>query len=960
LHKHQWEVQLLIATANQPTHSSSAPWHTLDTDGVADSLGIVPEQGLADTETQRRLSEYGPNELVERGLKSPWRILWEQLTAVMMLVLVVAAAIKALSGDYLDAVAILAIVALNAVLGFVQEYRAERAMAALKQLAAPLVRVRRAGRVQEIAARELVPGDIILLEAGSAVPADARVIESVNLRLQEAALTGESQPVEKSAHALHDADMPIGDQRNMLFLGTAVTYGRGTAMVVATGMRTQLGRIAELIQAVESGPTPLQKRIKQLGVVLGLGVLGIIAISLVLAAVRGQDLWATFLDGVVIAVAAIPEGLPAVMTITLALGAQRMLKRRALIRKLPAVETLGSVTVICSDKTGTLTQNKMTVTILDIADQIVDLQAWTVKGQPILHGDDMPEKLRDADHRLLLTASVLCNDALIQPDQTRPGAGAFTTIGDPTEAALLVAGGHFGLWKDDLEHMLPRVAEAPFTSERKRMTTVHRRPTTDPSMLLRAGDRPLPNGRAPDVSMVDAWWSVVETSYVAFTKGSVDGLLDISDRVWVNGRDQPLDPAWRTRIEASNSQLAAQGLRVLGVAVRSLDQIPPVARLEAELERGLIFVGLIGMIDPPRPEVKEAIAVATTAGIRTVMITGDHPLTAQQIARELGIVPPGGGRVLTGQELARLSEAELEQIVEHVSVYARVAPEQKLNLVHALQRRGHVVAMTGDGVNDAPALRKADIGVAMGITGTDVSKEAANMVILDDNFATIKNAVEEGRTIYDNVRKFVKYIVTSNSAEVTVMFTAQLLGMGLPLSTLQILWMNLVTDGVPGLALGLEPTERDTMRRKPFAPNESIFSRGIGWHIGIFGLLLAAVAFGVGYWAWANQLRDATGSALAWGTMVFMTLTLAQLGHALAVRSNRESLFRIGLRTNPLLLGAVLITLLLQLLVIYLPPLQILFGTVPLTINQLLICLGASTIVFWGVEIEKWLLRRRA
>jgi P-type Ca2+ transporter type 2C len=952
----------VIATANGSTQNTSAPWHTLDTDGVIDSLGVAPERGLTEAEAERRLGEHGPNELVERGLKSLWRILWEQITAVMMLVLVVAAAIKALSGDYLDAGAILAIVALNAALGFAQEYRAERAMAALKKLAAPLVRVRRAGRVQEIAARELVPGDIILLEAGSAVPADARVVESVNLRVQEAALTGESQPVEKSAHALTNADMPLGDQHNMLFLGTAVTYGRGAGVVVATGMQTQLGRIAELIQGVESGPTPLQKRIKQLGVMLGLGVLVIIAISLVLAAVRGQDLWVTFLDGVVIAVAAIPEGLPAVMTITLALGAQRMLKRRALIRKLPAVEALGSVTVICSDKTGTLTQNQMTVTILDVAGHTVDLQEWTTNGQPVLHGDDVSGQLRDADHRLLLTASVLCNDALIQPDETRPGAGAFTTVGDPTEGALLVAGGHFGLWKGDLEQALPRVAEAPFTSERKRMTTVHqvgrqgqgvRNREHNMITALLASSSHMHNGRqAPDAQPL-------VPGFVAFMKGSVDGLLAISSQVWANGRTEPLDAAWQARIEAANSRLAGQGLRVLGVAFRLLEQIPATASLEDELERELIFVGLIGMIDPPRPEVKEAVEVVAAAGIRTVMITGDHPLTAQQIARELRIAPAEGGRVLTGQDLAQLTVEELEQVVEDVAVYARVAPEQKLNIVQALQRRGHVVAMTGDGVNDAPALRQADIGVAMGITGTDVSKEAANMVILDDNFATIKNAVEEGRTIYDNVRKFVKYIVTSNSAEVAVMFTAQLLGMGLPLSTLQILWMNLVTDGVPGLALGLEPTERDTMRRKPFAPNESIFSRGIGRHIGIFGLLLAVVSFAVGYWAWVNQVRDATGTALAWGTMVFMTLTLAQLGHALAVRSNRESLFRIGLRTNPLLLGAVLVTLFLQLLVVYLPPLQGLFGTVPLTIEQLLICLGASTIVFWGVEIEKWLLRRR-
>lgn len=752
--------------------------------------------------------------------------------------------------------------------------------------------------------------------------------------MQEAALTGESHPVEKSLTPIADAQAPLGDRTNMLYLGTTVTYGRGTAVVTEVGMQTELGRIAELIQQVVPEPTPLQKRVKQLGITLALASIAIVALVFGLGLLHGQAIGPLFLAGVAIAVAAMPEGLPAVLTITLALGAQRMLQRRALIRKLPAVETLGSVTTICSDKTGTLTENRMQVKILDVAGHTIDMTERLHKGLPALGAQVSSEPLQDPNHLLLLATGVLCNDAVLRPD----GAdnGGYTTLGDPTEGALLVAAAHFGLWKADLDAHLLRVSEVPFSSERKLMSTVHRVPS--------------PLDDTETASPLDQMLQSYATPFVVYTKGAVDSLLSVSAQACHGSVCTPITAEVRANILTASEQLAQEGLRVLGLAFRPLAALPEAGAVE-DVEQALTFIGMVGMMDPPRPEVKTAVLTCQDAGIRPVMITGDHPLTARQIARELHIATPDNDRVLTGVDLAAMSDQELAQTVEQVSVYARVAPEHKLRIVDALQQRGHVVAMTGDGVNDAPALRKSDIGVAMGITGTDVAKEAAHMVIIDDNFSTIVQAVEEGRTIYDNVRKFVKYIVTSNFGEVITMVLSQRFAMPLPMTTLQILWMNLVTDGVPGLALGLEPTEPNTMQRAPFKPGESIFSRGIGRHILIMGPLLALVAFGVGFWAY-------TQNNPAWGTMVFMTLTLSQLGHALAIRSHRDSLFRIGLRSNPLLLGAVGITLLLQLGVVYIPACQTLFNTVPLSVADLALCLLLSTVVFWAVELEKWWLRR--
>lgn len=933
----------IIQGNTKSTAPTKAAWHTQEATLILDQLNVEMEIGLSDQDVSERLKQYGANELIERGIKSPWVILREQLTNPLVLLLIFAALVSALLGKADSVIAISAIVVLNAVLGVVQEYRAEQAMAALKKMAAPMVRVRRNGRILEIAALELVPGDIIFVEAGSIVPADARLIESANIRVQEASLTGESQPVDKLPQTLRDEDAPLGDRHNMLFLGTAVTYGRGTAVVVETGMNTQLGRIAELIQTVDSEKTPLQKRMDELGGVLIKTALVVMGIAFAVGLIAGQSLENVLLNAVAIAVAVVPEGLPAVVTVALALGAQRMLKRRALIRKLPAVETLGSVTTICSDKTGTLTENRMTVTVVDVAGHTVEIDEVLQGGMPALMSrDGSGAASPNATQLILLADGALCNDAVLEHDADDPNR--YTTIGDPTEGALVVAAARFGLLKPHLEQVFPRVGEVPFDSDRKRMTTVHRLADDTYTSLNEAEQ------------YLTGVLNLRNNAYVVFTKGAVDRLLDVSCYVWVDGQVVPMTPDLQRRIENANNSLAQKGLRVLGVTYRILDRLP--ARWnEAELENDLIFVGMVGIIDPPRQEVKEAVRICKVAGIRPVMITGDHPLTAYAIARDLGIVNEDG-RVLTGHDLNQMTQAELEAQVEHVSVYARVSPEHKLNIVQALQNKGHVTAMTGDGVNDAPALKRSDIGVAMGITGTAVSKEASDVVILDDNFATIVSAVEEGRTIYDNVRRFVKYLLASNTGELIVLLATQLVaGMTIPLTTLQILWMNLITDGIPALALGVEKGEPGAMQRAPYAPNESLFGRGLGRHILLIGSLLGFTGLALGYWAWSNNVTAANG-APAWNTMVFFFLTIAQMGHALGLRSHRESLFSLKYFSNPLLIGAVVTTLLLQLLAIYTPFFNRLFNTNPLTAEQLLLCFALSTVVLWGVEMEKLAIRR--
>jgi Ca2+-transporting ATPase len=909
LHDRQPADEVLTVTQS-PTDQpqvAARPW-TIEGSAVAASLATDPALGLTVADAAERLARFGPNELVERGRKPPWRLFVEQFTNTMIVVLMIAAVVTALIGDLKDTLVIIAIVVLNGVIGFVQDFRAEQAMAALKQMTSPTARVVRGGEVAEVPAAQLVPGDIVRLETGDIVAADLRLTESVALRINEAALTGESEPAAKIVAALPDVtDALMADQRNMAFKGTAVTYGRGTGIVVTTGMATALGRIADLLQAHEAGPTPLQRRLSTLGKGLAAASLVVCAIVFVVGVVRGEPIELMFLTAVSLAVAAIPEALPAVVTVSLALGAQRMAKRRALTRKLPAVETLGSVNVVCSDKTGTLTQNRMQVE-----------RVWTPAGEHRVAGSgyepagsitggagEAGEAAGPDDTYLprLALAAAACNDATLHAPARH--TDPWTITGDPTEGALLALAGKLGVDRGSIEARLPRVAELAFDATRRRMSTVHQ-------------DQ-------------DRLWVAV--------KGGVEALAPLGD---------PAErEAWE-RAQAAADRYAAEGYRVLALAERRLDELPDDL---AVTEANLSLLGLVAMADPPRPESAGAVAAARAAGITPIMITGDHALTAQAIARRLGILTDGG-RTLTGAELETLDDAAFDAIVDDVSVYARTNPEQKLRIVGAWKARGAVVAMTGDGVNDAPALKLADIGVAMGISGTEVSKEAADMVLADDNFATIISAVEEGRRIYDNIRRFVRYALTGNSGEIWVMFLAPFVGLPMPLLPVHILWINLVTDGLPGLALGVEPAEADTMRRPPRPMRESIFARGLWQHALWVGLLIGGVCLGMQ--ALAINLN------WHWQTIVFSTLAFLQLGHALAVRSETQSLFTLGWRTNLPLARAVAVTVALQLAIIYLPPLQPIFETEALAPIELAAMLAASTLAFFAVEIEKWVSRRRA
>ncbi len=840
--------------------------------------------GLEPDEAVRRLAVHGPNAIVAARRRGPLRMLLAQFTDFMVLVLLAAAVLAGFLGEPQDIVAIVAIVVLNAVLGFVQEYRAERAMAALQALAAPHARVRRGGDTRTLPASDLVPGDVVLLEAGSLVPADLRLVETAHLKVEEAALTGESHPVEKITTTLTEPDLPLGDRRNMAYKGTLVTYGRGAGVVAATGMQTELGRIATLLRDEEEVKTPLQKRLIRLGQRLSVAVIVLCAVIFGAGLLRGEEPGLMFLTALSMAVAGIPEALPAVVTISLALGARKMLRRNALIRRLPAVETLGSVTYICSDKTGTLTQNRMQVEAFHVGDKLVREPPVTDHEEP---------------WSLLLEGLALSNDAVRKMNGD--------VEGDPTEVALLLAAARAGREKADLEARSPRVGEIPFSSERARMTTLHRH-----------ADR-----------------------IVAFTKGAPEQVLDgCGDRLTQTGTVSLDRPA----ILAAAEAMARNGLRVLAIAYRGLQELPAALEPSA-IEADQTFLGLVGLLDPPRPEARDAVALCQSAGIHVVMITGDHPATAGAIAHALGIAHGTEG-IMTGRELARLSLEEFERRVADIRVYARVAPEQKIKIVKALQDRGEFVAMTGDGVNDAPALRRADIGVAMGRGGTDVAREAAHMVLLDDNFTTIVGAVREGRRIYDNVRKFVKYTLTTAAGEIWPLFLAPFLGLPIPLLPIHILWINLVTDGLPGLALAAEPAEPGVMQRPPRPPRESLFAHGLWQHAIWVGLLMGSVTLGT--LAWAYQ----TGSA-HWQSMTFTVLALSQMAHVLAIRSERESLFRQGLWSNRPLLGAVALTFVLQMATLYLPAFNAVFKTQPLTLAELALSLGLSSVVFVAVEIEK-------
>jgi len=872
------------------------------------------KNGLTNIEATQRLSQYGTNELQEMGKKSMLSIFLSQIKETMMIILFIAALVSLLLHEYIDAAVIFIIVLLNAFIGFWQEYKAENALAALKKLAVPTVRVRRHGIEQQISATELVPGDIIIVEAGNIIPADARIAVAANLKLQESTLTGESESVLKNTIPLSGEDIPLGDRKNMLYMGTIVTYGRAEAVITATGMNTELGKIATMLQEVEDEKTPLQLRLTKLGRSLAWMALVLIVVVAGMTFMRGLGLTEIFMTAISMAVAAIPEGLPAVVTIALALGAQKMFQKKSLIRHLPAVETLGSVSVICSDKTGTLTQNVMT------AANIV-LPGVAYKMQDIIDG-----KTDNAQLQLLLTAGALCSDAeLTEQDDN----GDFSAVGDPTETALIIAAMQIGISKNSLESALPRVAELPFDSVRKRMTTVHQINTIVDAQLQRIIELPAANNK---------------NDYLAFTKGSVDDLLDVCSHVIRDGVVHEMNSQIREEILTDNRKMAENGIRVLGAACRM------VGKHELDVpdnyEQQLTYIGMIGMIDPVRTEAIEAVRLCQKAGIRVIMITGDHPLTARAIARELGIL--NNGKYLTGKELSRLTVSELKEQINEVPVFARVSPEHKMLIIDALQEQKQIVSMTGDGVNDAPALKSANIGVAMGITGTDVARESADMVLLDDNFATIVAAVKEGRTIYDNIRKFIKYILTGNTGEILVMLTGPILGMPMPLLPIQILWINLVTDGLPAIALGYEEAEDDIMERPPFKAEEGVFARGIGRQILTMGIFVALLSMIVGYWFWQQQ-----PSSNAWQTMIFTTLTFSQMMYALCVRKNKESIFRTSLVSNKFMIVAFFLTLIFQLILIYVPFFNAIFRTTPLTGFQLLVCLAASFGVILITEIEK-------
>jgi Ca2+-transporting ATPase len=873
---------------------ASADWHLREAQALAREHEVDPATGLHPHQVTQRLQQHGANALPASGQRSIWRLAAEQFSDFMILVLIAAAVISGLVGDLLDTLVILLIVVLNAAVGMVQAWRADRALAALRQLAAAQATVLRASRVQQVPAHALVPGDIVLLEAGNQVPADLRLLEIAQLRVDESALTGESVTVAKHADVLTGAAHALGDRFNMAFKGTTATHGRGRGLVVATGMKTELGKVAGLLAQEVDRSTPLQLRLAGFGKRLALAVLGICAVIFGAGVLRGEAPLPMVLVAVSLAVAAIPEALPAVVTVLLALGARRMVAVHALIRRLPAVETLGSVTAICSDKTGTLTQNRMRAECAMAGDGATWLPGTPLPGEP---------------HAELLRALALCNDASLAAD------GGWQ--GDPTETALVELAAGAGLDKAVLERQWPRIDERPFDASRKRMTTVHR---TD------QGD-------------------------VAYTKGAPESVIPLCSGQWQpEGRAGVDAAAWLARADA----LAAQGLRVLAVARRSGQRLAQAGGASEAAESDLDLLGLVGLIDPPRPEAAAAVRECMEAGITAVMITGDHPATARAIALRLGIVADPQATVLTGTQLSALDDDALRACVHRVQVYARVDPAQKIRIVEALQARGECVAMTGDGVNDAPALRRADIGVAMGKGGTDVAREASSLVLLDDNFATIVGAVREGRRIYDNIRKFVRYAMTGNSGEIWTIFLAPLIGLPIPLLPIHILWVNLVTDGLPGLALAAEPAERGVMQRPPRPPQESLFAHGMWQHILAVGLLIGGLCLGLQAWALS------TGHA-HWQTMVFTVLTLSQMAHVLAIRSETQPLWRLGLGSNKPLLAAVLLTFALQLATIYVPFLNPVFKTQPLSAAELALCLAAAALVWAVVEVEKaWRRRRQA
>jgi Ca2+-transporting ATPase len=890
-------------------------WHSLTHEEVLQTLETQIQTGLASTEVEKRRNQFGPNQLKEAPRPGFLKMVWDQLKSFVILILIIASIVSAVMGEWVEAGAILAIVVLNAVLGVVQESRAEEALAALKKLAAPEAQVLRDGKRVSVPAPQLVPGDIVFVEAGNFVPADIHLLEAVNLKVEEAALTGESLPVQKNATASLAQDIPLGDRRNTLFMGTMISYGRGKGVVVDTGMRTQLGLIATMLQSVGTEETPLQKRLEELGKILGIGALAICAIVFVVGVLRNhtgiQAVVDMFMIAVSLAIAAVPEGLPAIVTISLALGMREMVKRHALIRKLASVETLGSATVICSDKTGTLTQNAMTVTKIWVDGQFVDVtgSGYSPEGDFLVDG----KKIDLKDYPAVGTAlwvSVLNNDALLE--EATGQTGDVRMVGDPTEGALLVAAAKAGAGIREVLDAYPREEEIPFDSVRKRMVTLH------------AIKSPADEDLSPIYGSDKSDW------YAVAIKGAADEVLNLCGSY--QGMDDrtihPMDEDARARILAANNAMTQSALRVLGLAYRVIPAKPEEISVHT-LEEELIFVGLIGMIDPPRAEVKPALLKAKDAGIRTIMITGDFPNTARAIAESIGLLR-SGHRVRTGAEINDLSLEEMREEVKLTDVYARVSPEHKMKIVEALRANGEVVAMTGDGVNDAPAIKLADIGVAMGITGTDVAKETADMVLTDDNYVSIVDAVEQGRVIYSNIRKFVYYLISCNMGEIAIIFIATILGWPSPLTAIQLLWLNLITDGAPALALGTEKGDPDIMRQAPRPPAESIINKYMRVGIVIQTLAIAGATLGAYY---IGRFSDPVHIEFA-ETMAFVTLSCSELLRAYTARSEYYPLLKVGFFSNKWMNMAVVSSLALIMVVVYVPFLNTIFNTLPLGWTQ--------------------------
>jgi P-type Ca2+ transporter type 2C len=979
-----------------------AEFYRLDAAAALKELQSNKEKGLSASDAQARLAKYGPNELPAGEGTNILKLLVEQFTDVMVIILIIAAVISGFLGEITDVIVIMIIVVLNAALGVYQEFRAEQALAALSAMQVPLVRIRRDGEVHQISATELVPGDIVLLEEGDSIPADGRILDSVNLRIEEAALTGESVPVDKTVDTITgEGSVALGDRHNMAFMGTAVTYGRGTLLVTYTGLQTEIGKIAGMLMGVEEGITPLQRRLNQLGKTLATGALVVVAVVFMVGVfiqhIPPQEM---FLTAVSLAVAAVPEGLPALVTIGLSLGASRMVKRNALIRRLPAVETLGSVTIICSDKTGTLTKNEMTATYMALPghDYInITGVGYTPSGEFVNENGAKIDPKEDEAIGRFLKAMALSTNAHLEP---AGGTQEFHVVGDTTEGALLIAAQKVGWTRKYLEETMPRVAELPFSSDRKAMTTVH------------------------DVVSGDGLKLFDTPHFISITKGAPDKLIEWAQYEHFPEGRQELTPERRDRWNKRVDKMASEGLRVLGIAYRPLETAPQ-GNLTEDIERDLVMIGLVGILDPSRPEAKEAVKVARGAGIRSVMITGDHALTAEAIARDLGIIT-GDQKAVTGNELDQMNDAQIAEALKKTSAFARVSPSHKLKIVQILQGQNHVVSMTGDGVNDAPALKQADIGVAMGITGTEVSKGASEMVLTDDNFASIVAAIEEGRAIYDNIKKFIKYLLSSNVGEILVMFVALLVGLKIPLLAIQILWINLVTDGLPAIALGFEPAEKDVMRRKPRPHDESIFAGGMGRHIMWVGTLITVLTLGGFMWGHSHNglepfsptlglekfdraalvtMVERSGAPLTgaeavvvpdnWDsltaeerihilepqeveggielegsdagligaaeriprTIAFSVLAMVQMFHVMAIHAgNSASFFRVFFKGNPLLFWAVLSTFILQLIVIYVPFMQTAFKTSALGLGEMLLCGVLGSVVLFAVELEKVIL----